>query len=188
MTGTMHDKLAKQKKIILKINSWFYWSPVPACTVDAWKKKPRHHQKNSPVRTQNKTNGLESRSSLNVGPAGAKRKLAHVAKAKWTVSLQWIWLAHDWHASCQRNRPDKTRNLATNNNIDMDVVHVDALTVRMEKKGNDWCRYFNNLFTVWCEGKGRWISLKKSEHLCFVFWESLNPLTTSSICIKAQIY
>ena len=119
MTGTMHDKLAKQKKIILKINSWFYWSPVPACTVDAWKKKPRHHQKNSPVRTQNKTNGLESRSSLNVGPAGAKRKLAHVAKAKWTVSLQWIWLAHDWHASCQRNRPDKTRNLATNNNIDM---------------------------------------------------------------------
>ena len=57
MTGTMHDKLAKQKKIILKkkINSWFYWSPVPACTVDAWKKKPRHHQKNSPVRTQNKT-------------------------------------------------------------------------------------------------------------------------------------
>lgn len=84
-----------------------------------------------------KLNGLESRSSLNVGPAGAKRKLAHVAKAKWTVSLQWIWLAHDWHASCQRNRPDKTRNLATNNNIDMGLCACGCFDCKDGKK-REW--------------------------------------------------
>ena len=68
------SKLAKQKKIILKINSWFYWSPVDACTVDVKEETFLHHQIESLTGAHtNKTNGLESRSKLNDGPAGEKK-------------------------------------------------------------------------------------------------------------------